>query len=70
MCGDVSGLSNEASVLLERCMYPSDDLYNFDFVDDKSKRLELTHHLVGAHNAHHRFDDICREYQRTVKDMR
>ena len=46
---------------------PSDDLYNFDFVDDKSKRLELTHHLVGAHNAHHRFDDICREYQRTVK---
>ncbi len=46
---------------------PSDDLYNFDFVDDKNKRLELTHHLVRAHNAHHRFDDICKEYQRTVK---
>ncbi|MCR4322534.1 MAG: FAD-binding protein [Candidatus Azambacteria bacterium] len=46
---------------------PSDDLYNFDFVDDKSKRLELTHYLVRAHNAHHRFDDICKEYQRTVK---
>jgi|SRR3989344_2035988 len=46
---------------------PSDDLYNFDFVDDKNKRLELTHYLVRAHNAHHRFDDICKEYQRTVK---
>jgi hypothetical protein len=46
---------------------PSDDLYNFDFVDDKNKRLELTHHLVRAHNAHHKFDDICKEYQRTVK---
>ncbi|MCB9815643.1 FAD-binding protein [Candidatus Nomurabacteria bacterium] len=46
---------------------PSDDLYNFDFVDDKEKRLELTHHLVRAHNAHHRFDDICKEYQRTIK---
>ena len=46
---------------------PSDDLYSFDFVDDKNKRLELTHHLVRAHNAHHRFDDICREYQKTAR---
>lgn len=46
---------------------PSDNLYNFDFVDDKNKRLELTHHLTRAHNAHHRFDDICKEYQRTVR---
>ncbi|MCB9814117.1 FAD-binding protein [Candidatus Nomurabacteria bacterium] len=46
---------------------PSDDLYSFDFVDEKSQRLVLTHHLVRAHNAHHRFDDICKEYQKTVK---
>ncbi len=46
---------------------PSDDLYSFDFVDEKNKRLELTHHLVRAHNAHHKFDDICKEYQKTAK---
>ncbi len=46
---------------------PSDDLYSFDFVDEKNKRLSLTHHLVRAHNAHHRFDDICKEYQKTAK---
>lgn len=46
---------------------PSDDLYSFDFVDENNKRLELTHYLVRAHNAHHRFDDICKEYQRTAK---
>jgi hypothetical protein len=46
---------------------PSDDLYSFDFVDEKNARLELTHHLVRAHNAHHRFDDICKEYQKTTK---
>lgn len=46
---------------------PSDDLYSFDFVDEKNKRLKLTHHLVRAHNAHHKFDDICKEYQRTAK---
>lgn len=46
---------------------PSDDLYSFDFVDEKNKRLELTHDLVRAHNAHHRFDDICKEYQKTAK---
>ncbi|HEY0908477.1 MAG TPA: FAD-binding protein [Candidatus Paceibacterota bacterium] len=46
---------------------PSDDLYSFDFVDEKDKRLELTHHLVRAHNAHHKFDDICKEYQRSAK---
>ena len=46
---------------------PSDDLYSFDFVDENNKRLELTHYLVRAHNAHHRFDDICKEYQKTVK---
>lgn len=46
---------------------PSDDLYSFDFVDERNKRLKLTHHLVRAHNAHHRFDDICKEYQKTAK---
>ena len=46
---------------------PSDDLYSFDFVDEKNQRLELTHHLIRAHNAHHRFDDICKEYQKTAK---
>ena len=46
---------------------PSDDLYSFDFVDEKNKRLDLTHYLVRAHNAHHRFDDICKEYQKTAK---
>lgn len=46
---------------------PSDDLYSFDFVDEKNKRLQLTHNLVRAHNAHHRFDDICKEYQKTAK---
>jgi hypothetical protein len=46
---------------------PSDDLYSFDFVDENNKRLELTHDLVRAHNAHHKFDDICKEYQKTAK---
>lgn len=46
---------------------PSDDLYSFDFVDENNKRLELTHSLVRAHNAHHKFDDICKEYQKTAK---
>lgn len=46
---------------------PSDNLYSFDFVDENNKRLKLTHHLVRAHNAHHRFDDICKEYQRTAR---
>ncbi|MCE9628852.1 MAG: FAD-binding protein [Candidatus Vogelbacteria bacterium] len=46
---------------------PSDNLYSFDFIDEKNKRLKLTHDLVRAHNAHHRFDDICKEYQKTAK---
>lgn len=46
---------------------PSDDLYSFDFVDENNKRLNLTHDLVRAHNAHHKFDDICKEYQKTIK---
>ena len=46
---------------------PSDNLYDYDIVDQEQKRLSLTHHLIRAHNAHHRFDDICKEYEKTTE---
>lgn len=44
---------------------PSDTLYDHDVVDQDGNRLPLTYGLLRAHNAHHRFDDICEEYAKT-----
>ena len=46
---------------------PSDVLYDHDVVDQDGTRLPLTCALLRAHNAHHRFDEICEEYEGTTE---
>jgi aspartate oxidase len=45
----------------------SDNIFDFDIVDQDGQRLEKVCHLLRAHNAHHCFEEICREFKKTKK---
>ena len=42
---------------------PSDDLFGYDIINEKGERLNKTHHLIEAHNAHHCFEEIAKEFK-------
>lgn len=44
---------------------PSDSLFDFDIVDQDGNRLSKTCQLLRAHNAHHCFEEICEEFEKT-----
>ena len=44
---------------------PSDDLSDFDIVDQNGKKLTDICYLLKAHNAHHCLDKICKEFNKT-----
>ena len=46
---------------------PSDNIFDFDIVDQEGKRLDKICHLLRAHNAHHCFEEICREFKKTKR---
>ncbi len=46
---------------------PSDNIFDFDIVDQDGKRLDKTCHLLRAHNAHHCFGEVCREFKKTKR---
>ena len=46
---------------------PSDNIFDFDIVDQDGKRLDKTCHLLRAHNAHHCFEEVCREFKKTKR---
>ena len=46
---------------------PSDNIFDFDIVDEKNKRLTKTCQLLRAHNAHHCFEEVCREFKKTKR---
>jgi aspartate oxidase len=41
----------------------SDSLFGFDIINEKRERMEKTYALIRAHNAHHRFDEIIKEFK-------
>ena len=46
---------------------PSDNIFDFEIVDQCGKRLDKTCRLLRAHNAHHCFEEVCKEFKRTKK---
>jgi len=44
---------------------PSDDLAHFTIVDENGMGLSRTNELLRAHNAHHRFDEILQEFDKS-----
>ncbi|MDD5750527.1 MAG: FAD-binding protein [Candidatus Pacebacteria bacterium] len=46
---------------------PSDNLADFEIIDDQGRKLLLTNNLLKAHNAHHCFDEILAEFKKAKK---
>ena len=44
---------------------PSDNIFDFNIVDQDGKMLTETCQLLRAHNAHHCFEEICKEIKKT-----
>ncbi|MEA2098001.1 MAG: FAD-binding protein [Patescibacteria group bacterium] len=42
---------------------PSDDLFGSNIINKKGDRLKKTYHLIEAHNAHHCFEEIAKEFK-------
>jgi len=42
---------------------PSDDLFGYNIINERGDRLKKTYHLIEAHNAHHCFEEIAKEFK-------
>ena len=44
---------------------PSDNIFDFDIVDQNGKRFDKICQMLRAHNTHHCFEEICKEFKKT-----